>query len=187
MFLEPKAPSQIVVRIYVPIIGPKNTRAEPKIYVEIKRKYYLAKVKLVQLFEKILVPLDGSEQSIWALGKAVRIAKKVGGEITLIHVYSIKPLAITPMQVYKYAQAMRKHGNGILEDGKKKAEAEGVQAQTLLVDGHAVHEILKVAREGNFSLIVIGATGLSKIRELLLGSVSDGVIRLAPCSVLVVR
>ena len=139
------------------------------------------------LFEKILVPLDGSEQSIWALGKAVQIAKKVGGEITLIHVYSVSPFAITPMQVYEYVQAMRKHGEGILSDGQKKAEAEGIQVQTLLVDGHTVEEILKAAREGNFSLIVIGARGLSKIKELLLGSISAEVTRLAPCPVLVVR
>ena len=139
------------------------------------------------LFEKILVPLDGSEQSIWALGKAVQIAKKVGGEITLIHVYSVSSFAITPMQVYRCVQAMRKHAEGILEDGKKKAETEGVQAKTLLVDGHTVEEILKAAKEGNFSLIVIGARGLSKMKELLLGSVSDGVSRLAPCPVLIVR
>jgi len=141
----------------------------------------------VPLFEKILVPLDGSEQSLWALGKAVQIAKKVGGEITLIHVYSVSPLAITPIQVYEYAQAMRKHGEGILADSQKKAEAEGVHVQTLLVDGHTVEEILKAAREGNFSLIVIGARGLSKMQELLMGSVSDGVTRLAPCPVLIVR
>ncbi len=141
----------------------------------------------MSLFEKILVPLDGSEQSIWALGKAVQIAKKVGSEITLIHVYSVSPLAITPMQVYKYVQVMRRYGNSVLEDGKKKAEAEGVQAQTLLVDGHAVEEIIKAAKEGNFSLIVIGARGMSKIKELLMGSVSDGVTKLAPCPVLVVK
>ena len=141
----------------------------------------------MSLFEKILVPLDGSEQSIWALGKAVQIAKKVGGEITLIHVYSVSSFAITPMQVYRYVQAMRKYGEGILEDGKKKAKAEGVQAKTLLVDGHAVEEILKAAKEGNFSLIVIGAIGMSKMKELLLGSVSDGVTRLAPCPVLIIR
>lgn len=141
----------------------------------------------MSLFEKILVPFDGSEYSIWALGKAVRIAKKVGGEITLIHVYSIKRTAITPLQVYKYAQAMRKHGEGILEDGKKKAEAEGVQVQTLLVDGHTVEEILKAVKEGNFGLVVIGARGTSKIKGLLMGSVSEAVTRLAPCPVLVVR
>ena len=139
------------------------------------------------LFKKILVPLDGSEQSIWALGRAVHIAKNLGGEITLINVYSVSSLAITPNQIYKHIRAMRKHGEGILEDARKKAEAEGVQAQTLLVNGHTVEEILKTAREGNFSLIVIGARGLSKIKELLMGSVSDAVTKHAHCPVLVVR
>ena len=139
------------------------------------------------LFEKILVPLDGSEQSIWALGKAVQIVKKIGGEITLIHVYSVSPLAITPTQVYEYSQAMRRHGESILADGQKKAETEGIKAKTLLIDGHAVEEILKATRAGNFNLIVIGSRGLSKIKELLMGSVSAEVTRLAPCPVLVVR
>lgn len=139
------------------------------------------------MFEKILVPLDGSEHSKRALEEAVQIAKKVGGKITLIHVFSVSPFAVTPMQVYNYAKAMREHGNDILTEGQKKAEAEGVQAETLLVDGHTVEEILKSAGEGNFNLIVIGARGLSKIKELLMGSVSDAVTKHASCPVLVVR
>ena len=138
-------------------------------------------------FERILVPLDGSEQSIWALGKAVQIAKLAGGVITLIHVYSVSSFAITPNQVFEYVQSMRKYGESVLEDGKKKAEAEGVQVETLLVEGHVVEEILKAAKEGNYKLIVIGAKGMSKLTELLMGSVSSSVTRLAPCPVLIVR
>jgi len=138
-------------------------------------------------FERILVPLDGSEQSIWALGKAVQIAKLAGGVITLIHVYSVSSFAITPNQVFEYVQSMRKYGESVLEDGKKKAETEGVQAETLLVEGRAVEEILKAAKEGNYKLIVMGAKGMSKLTELLMGSVSSSVTRLAPCPVLIVR
>jgi nucleotide-binding universal stress UspA family protein len=138
-------------------------------------------------FERILVPLDGSEQSIWALGKAVQIAKLAGGVITLIHVYSVSSFAITPNQVFEYVQSMRKYGESVLEDGKKKAKAEGVQVETLLVEGHVVEEILKAAKEGNYKLIVIGAKGMSKLTELLMGSVSSSVTRLAPCPVLIVR
>ena len=142
---------------------------------------------MVLLFEKILVPLDGSEHSTRALEEAVQIAKKVGGKITLIHVYSVGSFAITPMQVYRYVQAMRKNGSGILADGEKRAKAGGVQVETLLLEGHTVEEILKTAREGDFSLVVVGARGMSRIKELLMGSVSDGVTKHAPCPVLVVR
>jgi nucleotide-binding universal stress UspA family protein len=141
----------------------------------------------VSLFEKILVPLDGSENSLRALEKAVQIAKKFNGKITLIHVYSVSYLAVTPTQVYRYVKAIRKNGTDILADGKKRVTAEGVQVETLLSEGHTVEEILKTAREGDFDLVVIGARGISRIREILVGSVSDGVTKHAPCPVLVVK
>lgn len=155
------------------------------------------------MFEKILVPLDGSGHSVRALEIATRIAKKFDGKITLIHAYSVRisPLVVpepttltppgvpvmTPAEISKVAEAARKAGAGILADGEEKVKAEGVQVETLLREGHTVQEILKTAREGEFDLIVIGARGISRIREILLGSVSDGVIRNAPCPVLVVK
>jgi len=57
----------------------------------------------------------------------------------------------------------------------------------LLIEGHAVEQIVKVCRENKFDLIVMGARGLSRIKEMLLGSVSDGVTRHAYCPVLVVK
>ena len=63
----------------------------------------------------------------------------------------------------------------------------GVQIETLLKEGHVVEEILKTARDGNFDLIVIGARGRSKMKEILLGSVSHGVTIHSPCSILVVK
>jgi nucleotide-binding universal stress UspA family protein len=91
------------------------------------------------------------------------------------------------MQVSRYVQAIRKQGEIVLAEGEKRANAEGVQVEKLLVMGHAVEEILKTAKKGNFNLVVIGARGMSKIKELLMGSVSDGVTKHAPCPVLVVR
>jgi len=139
------------------------------------------------LFEKILVPLDGSENSLRALEKAVQIAKKFDGKITLIHAYSVSYFAVTPTQVYRYVKAIRKNGTDILADGKKRVKAEGVQVETLLSEGHSVEEILKTSREGDFDLVVIGARGVSRIREILVGSVSDGVTKHAPCPVLLVK
>jgi len=158
---------------------------------------------LALLFEKILVPLDGSEHSLRALQIAIQIAKKFDGKITLIHVYSVAvgpviipepttltpPMipAMTPAEVSKAVEATRKVGSSILTDGEQKAKAEEVQVETTLKEGHTVQEIVKTAKEGKFDLIVIGGRGISKIRELLLGSVTDGVIHHAPCPVLVIK
>ncbi|MGD8507032.1 MAG: universal stress protein [Candidatus Bathyarchaeota archaeon] len=150
------------------------------------------------MFEKILVPLDGSEHSVRASDNAVKIAKKFNGKITLIHVYSgMNPVfvsAITretgipdPKFLSKLDEAAREAGANILADGEERAKAEGVQVETLLSAGHTVEEILKTSKEGRFDLIVIGARGLSSIKEIFLGSVSHGVIIHARCPVLVVK
>jgi nucleotide-binding universal stress UspA family protein len=152
------------------------------------------------LFEKILVPLDGSEHSMHALQTAIQIAKKCDGKITLIHVYSVlssgvvpmtmtmyEPVTLPPELVTKLAEAVRKAGVTILEKAEKRVKAEGLQSETLLKEGHVVEEILKTAKEENVDLIVIGARGLSTIKEVLLGSVSHGVTLRAPCPVLLMK
>jgi len=150
------------------------------------------------LFERILVPLDGSEHSMHALEKAVQIAKKCDGKITLVHVYSVLSSGVVPMTMYetvtltpeiitKLAEAVRKAGVSILEEAEKRVKAEGVQSTTLLREGHVVVEILKAAKEENVDLIVIGARGLSTIKEIFLGSVSHGVTIHAPCPVLLMK
>ena len=141
----------------------------------------------MSVFEKILVPLDGSDHSLSALEKAIQIAKKFDGKITLINVYSVSSFRLTPSQVFAYVVELRNSGESILAEGEKIAKAEGIQVETLLKEGHIVEEILKKAREGNFDLIVIGARGISKMKEILLGSVSHGVTTHAPCPVLVVK
>jgi nucleotide-binding universal stress UspA family protein len=139
------------------------------------------------LFEKILVPLDGSEHSIRALKIAVQVAKEFGGSITLIHVYTVSPFVITPTQVYKYIQAVRKLGSSILEEGKYLVKAEGVQVETLLEEGHTIEKILETVTKENFDMVVLGSRGLSLLKGILMGSVSEGVTKNAPCPVLVVK
>ena len=156
-----------------------------------------------EMLEKILVPLDGSEHSLKALNIAIQIAKKFKGKLTLIHVYSVtvvpvimpEPATLTgagvPMmssaEISKIADSARDAGNRVLSDGEVKAKAEGVEVEKVLVEGHVVHEIVRTAKEGKFDLVVIGARGRSKIRELLLGSVTDGVIHHGSEPVLVVK
>jgi nucleotide-binding universal stress UspA family protein len=134
-----------------------------------------------------LVPLDGSEHSIRALKIAVQVAKEFGGSITLIHVYTVSPFVITPTQVYKYIQAVRKLGSSILEEGKYLVKAEGVQVETLLEEGHTIEKILETVTKENFDMVVLGSRGLSLLKGILMGSVSEGVTKNAPCPVLVVK
>lgn len=155
------------------------------------------------MFEKILVPIDGSEHSSKALDVAVQIAREFNGKIALIYVYSVyvapimmpEPSAMTPpspplitsVEISRVSEAERKAGDRILEDAESKVKAENVEVEKLLKEGHIVQQIIKTAKEGSFGLIVIGARGISRIREFLLGSTTDGVIHHATCPVLVVK
>ena len=153
------------------------------------------------MFQKILVPLDGSEHSLKALDEASQIAKMSSGKLTLIHVYSVQPIMISEpspsgylgppvfagADVSRMIEAAEKFGNRILQDSEQRIRATGVQVEKKLVEGHTVQEIVRAANDGNFDLIVIGARGLSHIKEMLLGSVTDAIIHHAHCAVLVIK
>jgi nucleotide-binding universal stress UspA family protein len=136
-----------------------------------------------------------------ALEEASQVAKLSSGQITLINVFSVQPIMMpepsvsgytggpifTGAEVSRIIEAAQKSGNRILQDGEQRISASGVQVEKMLVEGHTVQEIVRAANEGNFDLIVIGARGISHIREMLLGSVTDGVIHHAHCAVLVIK
>jgi nucleotide-binding universal stress UspA family protein len=155
------------------------------------------------VFHKILVPLDGSEHSDRALVTALQIARNFKSEITLLHVYSVtvtpvvipEPTTLNPTgvpiatsaEVSKMVDAARDAGKKILADGEQKVRAENVPVETSLREGNSPQEIVKAAKEGQFDLIVIGARGIHRLRDLLMGSVTEGVVKHASCSVLVVK
>jgi len=157
------------------------------------------------MFKNILVPIDGSEHSLRALTYAVELAKQFKSTLILMHVYSLpKPTPIspamplggpptettTPMAIEittELIQKTKQKAQEILNRAKEKAEEQNVAVQTLIKEGKASEEIVKAAKEKNVDLIVMGARGISKIKEILLGSVSHGVTRNSHCPVLIIK
>jgi nucleotide-binding universal stress UspA family protein len=145
------------------------------------------------MFRTILVPLDGSDHSTRALDAAIQIAKKFEAKITLIHVYqstyplfASEPGFIPPVNA-EWIDTLQKNGQAILAAGKQQVTSEGIHVETVLKEGHVVTEILDIAEQGQFDLIVIGARGLSPLKELFLGSVSHGVTTHTQRPVLIVK
>ena len=138
------------------------------------------------MYERILVPVDSSENSKVALKEAIKIAKLTGGKITAIHAYvSWTPALIDDMHAWR--AALKNAAKTILVDAQNIATAEDFKVETLLVEGNPVQEIVKTANSGNFDLIVMGARGVSKIEEILLGSISSGVLKKATSPVLIIK
>lgn len=155
------------------------------------------------MIKSILVPIDGSEHSRKALQFAADVAERFNASIVLVHVVSAAALlpapapqvgvSVTPEGVpppifsTKLAEDMVKLGSELLARETRELEKRGLTANKVLERGDPVEKILQIAKNERCDLIVIGARGLGKVRALLLGSVSDGVVHRAPCPVLVVK
>jgi len=155
------------------------------------------------LFKRVLVPVDGSEHSKKALTHAIGLAKEFEGEITLVHVYSGAMPLITPAMdtltppplpsptmatvATKLREDAQKMGGEILAEAELTVKEHRISAKMVLREGDAVREIVAVAESEKVDLIVMGHRGMSKLKEILLGSVSEGVVRKAPYPVLIVK
>lgn len=87
----------------------------------------------------------------------------------------------------RQAEMEEKEGRALLEKTLKRLEADGLPANSVLLRGDAATEILDYVKEHQVDLIVAGARGMSRMRRLLLGSLSRKLVHYAPCSVLIVK
>lgn len=129
-------------------------------------------------FKKILCPTDFSEPSQCALRTALAIASPDQSELCLLHVVPRADLG--PGQADS-VQAQRD-----LERLIQDYVPPHLQARAAVRQGDATQEILRVAGDENFDLIVMATHGATGWREFVLGSVMDEVVRLAPCPVLTI-
>ena len=138
------------------------------------------------MINKILVPIDGSENSEKGLRYACELASKVGATITVLHIVTIP---YTGESAVFHIEPLEDAGKMILERAKKLLKEKCAGAHFVLKEGsgNPGHEIVKFAEEENISLIVMSAKGHSALAHLLLGSVSDMVSKHAPCSILIVK
>ena len=145
------------------------------------------------MYQRILVPVDGSETATKAMIAALQMARDSDGQVHLVHVVEgMTPLTADPYGAYsgEVIEIMRQSGSKILEDALVVAKAAGVPADTELFDnfGERLAEVVAdAARRFNADLIVVGTHGRRGLGRMMLGSGAEQIIRLAPVPVLVIR
>lgn len=87
---------------------------------------------------------------------------------------------MTSEEITQVITLSREAGFTLLEQGRQLVEAAGIPEKTMFRESHPSLEIIRIARESNFNLIILGAKGVSDIKELLLGSTSEQIVRNAP-------
>ena len=142
-------------------------------------------------FRTILVPTDFSTHADRALDYAADLAGAVGGaKIEILHVYQAPLVELTPYHLalpMSVIEGVRDAAREQLEERREKLESAGVEAKTHLSEGIAAEAIVAAASDLGADLLVMGTRGHTGLKHVLLGSVAERTIRLAPCSVLTVK
>ena len=141
----------------------------------------------------ILVPIDFSEASLHALREAVSLVRVTGGKLTLLHVgvvphiyaTDLGPTATMGTQLLALGRELAVEQRHHLHKVAKEEVPEDVVCETVLREGFPPAEILAQVEEGGHSLLVIGTHGRTGIKRVLLGSVTERVLRECKVPVLV--
>jgi nucleotide-binding universal stress UspA family protein len=163
--------------------------------------------KLKGRFCKILVAIDGSDQSMDAANYAIEMAKNEKNDVQLIAIHVLLSqigYAYASSDIYtlntsssirELLENINKEAQKWFDKVKEKAAASDLEeknkiqlkAEVITTDTSIVGAIVEYAEHENIDLIVIGTRGRSGFKKLLLGSVASGVVTYATCPVMVVK
>ena len=148
----------------------------------------------------VLLAIDGSPYSSTALAQLADFPLPDSSPVSLIHVTDLEEdFGVTswsqsngrnrevPEDLLNLITHQNNIGNLILREGEHRLSKAGKSTQTILASGHIASTILDAAEHQLTDLVVVGSRGLSGIKRYMLGSVSQKLVRHAPCSVLVIR
>jgi nucleotide-binding universal stress UspA family protein len=137
---------------------------------------------------KILVALDGSKNSIRGLSKAIEMAKEDGAKIIGLNVVQVPISYFVSRPKMKIEEGMIKTSKKILQNAKKRCDKSGVHFDSEVIPGgDAGYDIVKYSKKHKVDTIVIGARGLSQVKEIFLGSVSNYVLHKSKIPVMIVK
>lgn len=143
---------------------------------------------------KILIATDGSKFSNKAADYGIGLAKKLGAEVLALYVINLKHFELYALEHHDDITGYEDENVKLLQESRdalgyiaSRAAESGLTIATRAARGYPADEIMKIAKGESFDMIVVGNLGKSGIERALMGSVSEAVVRHAPCPVLVVR
>lgn len=144
---------------------------------------------LEQQYKKILVAIDGSDEADLAFKKAVNVAKRNQASLLIAHVIDTRAFQNLTTIDDTLVNEATKTAKETMMDYVKSAQKQGLDKVSYVIEYGTPKPIIgkQLPEEHDIDLIMVGATGLNAVERLFIGSVSEYIIRQAPCDVLVVR
>ncbi|WP_132058695.1 universal stress protein [Halorussus amylolyticus] len=139
------------------------------------------------MYERILVPTDGSEGAGAAVERAIDLAKTYDAELHALNVVNVATLSVE-VNTARIIESLEEQGADATEAVVERAETAGVgDVQTAVVHGIPHGAILEYVEDHDIDLVVMGTHGRSGLDRYLLGSVTEKVVRKSDVPVLTVR
>jgi nucleotide-binding universal stress UspA family protein len=138
------------------------------------------------MYDRILLPTDGSDASDRAVEQAVGLARETGAELHVLYVVEDIPQAPELMDDEVESQ-LREVGEDAIDAIRARADEAGVEVVPALREGVPHETILAYADDADVDVVVMGTHGRSGLGRYLLGSVTERVVRTAEVPVLTVR
>jgi nucleotide-binding universal stress UspA family protein len=138
------------------------------------------------MYQRVLLPLDGSELAEVALAYVKGIANRLGLEVLLLHVAAKGESESLPLHrayVEQTSERLRRE----MAEVQEKAKGRSATVKGEVVVGYAADEILRYAEEKEVDFIMMATHGRSGIGRWVMGSVADKILRSAALPVLLVR
>ena len=141
------------------------------------------------MYDRILVPTDGSPGVERAVEHAADLASAHGAALKAVYVVNTASFATLPMETSweGMGDMLREDGGRALQRVEEIANEAGIPVETHLLEGSPSREIVRFAETEGVDLIVMGTHGRGGIDRLLLGSVAERVVRSSTVPVLTVR
>jgi len=149
------------------------------------------------LVKKVLVAVDGSENSYRALDFSLEFTEKFGAELTIMNVSESSGVVSVPPEIAPYtndnmvvvARDLRKFHEEVLNKATIRAKKikPNVSISAILKEGNPASAIIEAANDGNFDVVVLGHRGIGKFKGIFVGSISEKVARSLSCTVILVR
>ena len=139
------------------------------------------------MFNKILHANDGSEGAFKALEVALSLARHYRSELHMLSVEEMPWLPGTREEVLGDKELANHRFEAVIARAKERARKQRVKLTTHLLVGHPVRTIADFVTKNGFDALVVGHIGHSQFYSALVGSTAERLVRLAPCTIVLVN
>jgi len=142
------------------------------------------------LFQRILIPVDGSQLSLQAAKQGVYIASKLESKVVFLHVIDVRTIqtsSLAGMDPAVLKTRLRSVAERYLNEAGKLAEEENIKFENQIREGLPAEDILKEIEEKRIDLVIMSSKGMSGAHRVIIGSTAEEVVRWSTCPVLIVK